>query len=291
MKFYTYSWGYERGKDESKPSRIAAVEPSFITIGACGLDAFRLCTIQIGTRTTLDLARYPPPQACCFSFGAPWKALCRVNVRMPPLKRMSVVFAGESVLKIFPNFLASPNRHYENAAVAFGMSPRDVGQPVDKSRRTWWHGRVLESTIRANHDAVEFCRPYDSLLNCWKRYDFCARLTPQVASSPPSGFPRVGPQDSNSSTGLASLPPLDPSVASHRMTVSTVPARVTEEVFSLYVKYQVRWDSCAALLNLFQTLIPRDSPRLCSDVWAKSPAAVISPLGEGQSESMPTPGA
>ncbi|CAM9227330.1 unnamed protein product [Ectocarpus sp. 4 AP-2014] len=52
------------------------------------------------------------------------------------------------------------------------------------------------------------------------------------------GFTPQAPPGSESRTGLASLPRLDPAVESHRMTVSTVPARMTDEVFRLYVKYQ-----------------------------------------------------
>lgn len=75
----------------------------------------------------------------------------------------------------------------------------------------------------------------------WRERRFiCARLSLQVISTPPSGVRATGIQGPESRTGLAGLPPLDPSVSSHRMTVSTVPARVTEEVFRLYVKYQVR---------------------------------------------------
>lgn len=61
----------------------------------------------------------------------------------------------------------------------------------------------------------------------------------QVSAATSSETRATGPSSSESKTGLASLPPLDPGVAPHRMTVSTVPARVTDEVFRLYVKYQV----------------------------------------------------
>lgn len=62
----------------------------------------------------------------------------------------------------------------------------------------------------------------------------------QVSGATPTDTTTVGPSGSKSRTGLASLPPLDPGVAPHRFTISTVPARVTDEVFRLYVKYQVR---------------------------------------------------
>lgn len=61
----------------------------------------------------------------------------------------------------------------------------------------------------------------------------------QVSASTSGESATAGPSGSESKTGLASLPPLNPGVAPHRMTVSTVPARVTDEVFRLYVKYQV----------------------------------------------------
>lgn len=48
----------------------------------------------------------------------------------------------------------------------------------------------------------------------------------------------AGSSNGNGSA-LSSLPSLDPSLASHQMTISTVPARLTDEVFRLYRKYQV----------------------------------------------------
>ncbi|CAM9317160.1 unnamed protein product [Laminaria digitata] len=59
------------------------------------------------------------------------------------------------------------------------------------------------------------------------------------ASAVPSDATTPVAAGSGSSTGLSSLPPLDPGLASHRMMVWTVPARVTDEVFRLYLKYQV----------------------------------------------------
>ncbi|CAM9122467.1 unnamed protein product, partial [Hapterophycus canaliculatus] len=59
------------------------------------------------------------------------------------------------------------------------------------------------------------------------------------SSAAPSGVASVDSPGLESRTGLGSLPPLSPQVEPHRMTVSTVPARLTDEVFRLYVKYQV----------------------------------------------------
>ncbi|CAM9292986.1 unnamed protein product [Ectocarpus fasciculatus] len=50
----------------------------------------------------------------------------------------------------------------------------------------------------------------------------------EASAAAPKGFTPQAPSGSESRTGLASLPRLDPAVESHRMTVSTVPARVTD---------------------------------------------------------------
>lgn len=77
----------------------------------------------------------------------------------------------------------------------------------------------------------------------------------QVSPATPSRVTTAGPSDSAPRTGLASLPPLNPEVSSHRMTVTTVPARVTDEVFRLYVKYQVSSD------------MPTDPVHRCQAPW------------------------
>lgn len=85
----------------------------------------------------------------------------------------------------------------------------------------------------------------------------------KVSPATPSGVPTTGPSGSASRTGLASLPPLNPEVAQHRMTVTTVPARVTDEVFRLYLKYQV------------STNLPSDLVHWCQAPWHANSANCV----------------
>lgn len=66
------------------------------------------------------------------------------------------------------------------------------------------------------------------------------QILAQASSAAQSGGANLETPGSDPRTGLSSLPPLSPGVEPHRMTVSTVPARLTDEVFRLYVKYQVQ---------------------------------------------------
>ncbi|CAM9705112.1 unnamed protein product [Scytosiphon promiscuus] len=61
----------------------------------------------------------------------------------------------------------------------------------------------------------------------------------EASSAAPSRGAGLETSSAEPRTGLGSLPPLGSGVEPHRMTVSTVPARLTDEVFQLYVKYQV----------------------------------------------------